>query len=679
MNTKVILTILKKELLETLRDKRTLIAMIGIPIVLYPLLFLGVAQVAVHEQVKLQKQNSRVALVGDSSEIIKGWLAETEKVEIVETESAEQDLKNGDVDVIVKIESDIDETLLDNKTVAIKLDYDNTVPRSQKATNRLGKAIREKSAELLNQRLEKQGLDKEFSQPLRTEVNDIAPPAKTTGSMLGRILPMLMIIMLGVGAFYPAVDLTAGEKERGTFETLLSTPAAKSEIVCGKFLAVFVLAMITAMLNLASMGLTISSQVSMMAGAEGQGVGGLDISSLQISFGNIMVFFIVLLPLAFFICSVMMGIAMLARNFKEAQNYINPFYMMIVLPAMYASMPGVELNATTQLIPITNVALLFKKMLIGEFVAQEVIMVLLSTVFFAALALVGAVAIFQREDVILSQEKGMPFTLNRKAFVPSLRPTMGLSFAMFPIAMLLSFYVGQYLQTCDFVSGVILTQYGLYAGLPIAILIYIKVNVKETLSLKMPKVSDVIVVPFIALASIVLVNLYAGLQGKFIEVPEAFEEMMQVIFDKHNLGVLIFVVAVTPAICEEILARGIIMAGLKGRMPDWATILLVGMMFGAMHMVISNIIPTALLGMVIAYLVLRTGSIFVGMLFHFINNGFSVLAEKKALPEGLMIFLENIEKSQGGMVLLVGVAVIVFVVCVVVIEAGHRKKLTVKS
>ncbi len=176
------------------------------------------------------------------------------------------------------------------------------------------------------------------------------------------ILPLIMVLMIAVGAFYPAVDLTAGEKERGTFETLLSTPTSKIEIVAGKFLTVFALAMTTGILNLASMAATfilLASQIQPL-------LGGQINFEVHLPFQAFFIILFVMVPLAFFISAVMMSVAVMTRSFKEAQNYVTPVFMAIMLPGVFAGMPGAELTAANQFIPIYNVVLLFKDLMTGE-------------------------------------------------------------------------------------------------------------------------------------------------------------------------------------------------------------------------------------------------------------------------------------------------------------------------
>ncbi len=646
MNLKTVYTILRKELLETLRDKRTLIAMIGIPVILYPLMFLVSTQVIMIQQGRIDERNSKIAITGEPSEQLNQWLEKIEKVKVIQSKAPTDDLLAGEIHAIVSATGKPADILAQFGTAEVNIKYDSTAPDSNKARQRINEALKEESKQILQARLEKEGLKEEFTKPLAIENENLAPPQKQTGSMLGMILPMIMIVMLGTGAFYPAIDVTAGEKERGTFETLLSTPTAKSEIVCGKFLTVFILSLITGLLSLGSMVLCLMFQLSQMAGAAGDAQ--FSLASFQLSAANILAIFIILIPLAFFICSVMMSIALFARNFKEAQNYVTPFFMVIILPGVAAGLPGMELTRTTMFIPITNVALLFKELLMGTASPEAIISVFITTAVYAMIALTVAVWIFQKEDIILSEEKGLPITFDRSAFIPRPTPTPGMAIMFFAMAFLFLFYIGTYVQTRDIIIGSFVTQWGLFCLPILAILWFTKIDIKKTLSLNTPHFGSLIATILMATAMIILGHQYTTWQGNFIKPPAEYAEMMKTLFENTTPAKLILLlgaIALSPAVCEEVLFRGVILSGLRSRCSVRFSIITTGILFGLMHIYISQIIPTALLGIVITYLVIRSNSLFTGILFHLINNSIAVLFATSYVPKPILTFVSDYEQS----------------------------------
>ncbi len=678
MNYKIVNTILRKELLETLRDRRTLIAMIGIPIILYPAIFIVMSQFTIIQQTKLQSQQSSVAFIGDDTDSITAWIESTSKQSDTETEidehqqkliktigninfleisdevreqinnsiasddgKLEEILHKNSIDAIAVISSSEQSSLEEHDArtftnIEVKISYDNTVPTSSQARKRLIKLFQGYSDYAREKRLSELEVTAELISPVKIIIRDVAPPEKTAGSILGRILPMLMIMSLAVAAFYPALDLTAGEKERGTFETLLSTPVRKTEIVTGKFLAIFILAMITATLSLASMAMTIAGQLGQMASAISDA--NSPFTALHISPLTIVIMLLILMPMAFFICSVMMSIALFARNFREAQHYVTPFYLGITLPAVAASMPTVELTNFTMLIPIVNVALLFKELLIGNFAVNMITGVFISISGWALLALTISVRLFQSEQLILSQEKGLAVTIKRSLIQPSDKPNAGMGLGMFAFCLLGLFYVGSYFQSKNMISGIIITEWIIVLAPVLASLWFYKIDMVKSLSLKMPRWYEPILSVVLILASNIIIMRLGIEMSKYMPMPEALSKLAEAMMgDDHSWPTtlkLIFAIAISAAVCEEALFRGMVLSGLKKKTGTnhLPAVIITAMLFAIMHMSIYRLMPTFILGIVLGYLTWRTGSIFNSMLAHCVNNAVPVLLLNEKLP-----------------------------------------------
>ena len=643
MNTRVVLTIVRKELLETLRDKRTLIAMIGIPLVLYPALFLIVTQVITLQQAKMEEKPSRVALVEPAAPVLREWLSGLEKIELVSAADPRAAIQAGEIDAAIVPEDDLSRSLTHEGSATIRIAYDGTEPESRKALERIRQGLGAERDKLLKRRLEKAGLSEAFIKPLVLKSENIASVEKKTGSFLAGILPMLVIVMVGVGAFYPAVDVTAGEKERGTFETLLSTPTSKLEIVTGKFITVFCLSMFTGLLNLASMTLSLTFQLAQLTSAQGENLFSLS----HVSFLDFALIFAALIPLAFFICGVMMSIAIFARDFKEAQNFVTPFYILILLPGIVTSMPGVELSTATQFVPIANVALLFKAILTAKAGGEAYIAVFICTSVYALLALVLAAWLFQSEQVILSEEKGFPLSLRRDDFEPRDTPTIGMSLMIFALFVLILYYPASYVQGREIISGLLITQWILFLAPILLLLWYTRINLRKALSWRAPPLLSLIGGPVLAIGGFVLVIQFGIWQSKVLPESEALKRMTQELFSvdgrARSLWLLLLAVAVSPAVCEEVVFRGAILSGVRSKLSFWGSVVLVGVLFGLFHVSVYRILPTAVLGMTLTYAVLRSGSIFTSMLMHFVNNTLGVLIATEHLPQRM---LESLNRSE---------------------------------
>ena len=677
MKARIVRTIFFKELLDTFRDRRTLIAMVGVPVVLYPALFILATQATLIQQSRMEKTRAKVAVTGEDASRIVGWLEAEEKIEVTPSDDPLADLDAGKLDAVVTVPAGVAEALETGGTAEIEIAYDAAEVVSRKASDRIEEVMRKARDALIQDRVDRQGLVATFATPLKLTWENVAPPSKTAGSILGTILPLLMVVMLGVGAFYPAVDLTAGEKERGTFETLLSTPTSKMEIVFGKFFAVFTLSMLTGLLNLASMIATLLFQLTqIMNAAEGSDFA-LDITDIPPqTFAAIL---LVLIPLSLFISAMMMTVALLAHSFKEAQNYVTPFFMALIVPASIVAIPGVELTPGTQFIPVGNVSLLFRDLMMGKASLDAVFIVFLVTMVYALIALVIATWMFQREEVILSEESGIPLTFNRDRIEPREVPSLGTSLGIFAVVMLLIFYGATYAQTRHLHVGLVLTQYALILAPVLLAVWYVKADLKATLNLRPARWGAALGTLLMAPAWVVISIQLGVYHNRVLPAPPEMLELAEKLFAVSDLpgGVwtLLFIVAVSPAICEEVLFRGLLLSGFRQRLPQWVAILAVGVLFGFFHLSIYRLIPTGLTGIFFTYLVLRSGSIYLAMFAHVVLNGLSILIETGNFPVVVMEYLENANIEGSGLPLWVGgAALVVFAAGVLLLETTGRSR-----
>jgi len=674
MQLKIVAIIFRKEILDMLRDKRTLVAMLGIPIVLYPLLFIVGSQAFMVQQSHVDETASVVAIAHDDSNTVHDWLSAVEMVRVAPSNDPESDLLAGKLDAVIAIDGAADAVLSSGETLPIEIRYDESEGSSREAMRRLINALNDQYDVLLDARLESINVEKGFVDPLDIKRKNVAPPSKTTGMLLGSLMPLIMIIMVGVGAFYPAIDLTAGEKERGTFETLLSTPTRTIEIVYGKFLAVFALALLTGLLNLISMVLTLYVQLNQLQQQ-------MDFIVLRIDPRSIFAFIVVMIPLAFLISAVMMSVAVLARGFREGQNMLTPFLMGLLFPAGIAAIPDMRLTATTQFIPIANVALLFKDLMTDRGTLQDIFAVLMSTIAYALLALLLASRIFQREEVILNEERGIPMPFRRGHFKPSNTPTSGMVVFLFSICMLMFFYGGTPLQTSFGIHGVYLNLWLFFLLPTILLLKGTQVRLTTALNIRTPNPLAWPAVLLICAGWMVIVLQLGAWHDTILPMPEPMIQAMNEIINSEQtpLALLIFAIAISPAICEEFLFRGAILSGLRGKMPVWILLPLIAILFGAAHVSVYKFLVTSASGIVLTYLVWRSGSIFTSILAHaLINSGLILvqigLEQNKYLPENLIEFMQNTIIEQGQFpIWTLAIAAMSVAAGVAIVEFNHRR------
>ncbi len=690
MNTRVVLAIARKELLETLRDKRTLIAMVGLPLVLYPLMIVLGAQVAMVHLGGMNKSLSRVAVANDPGGILREWVATADKVQVIDSERPRQDLLDGKLEAVVSTEDNPMSALAEVCPVRIVVEYDVTRPNSVEARRRVTRALEDVSYEIVTTRLESLGLSIDLVDPLRIDDKNAASSQKTIGTFLGSLLPFLMILMMAMGAMYTAMDLTAGEKERGTIETLLSAPVSRSEIVWGKFIPVFSVSLITGLLNLASMSLSLWLQVV---------VGGRDIDDTirssgltvsqaateylmsQVTIGNIGLGLLLMIPLAVFLSSCVMAIGVFARDVKDAQNLAMPFLVILILPLMLALVPWIRISPLTAVIPIANIALLFKEILMGEPRLESIFAVLLCTCVYALGALHFAVWIFNREEVILSEQHTFYFAWRRSSFARREAPSPGMALFLFTAMILLLFYAGAYVQTRMLLPGLFITEWLLIFLPVVAILWYTRIDLRRALNLKRPPALTLLSGAIIIAGMTPLLYQFIIWQNRVLPPPDGFMEEFEKLsgFGESAWGflVLLLVIAVSPAICEEILFRGAILSGFRRTLRPTTTVLLVGVLFGLSHIFIYRVPSTAFIGVAITYVVLRAGSIYPGMLMHFLVNGLAVFIMTKRLPQFIIGFLEDNDvrgRMVPGWAIIAGIATLTLGVILTELDARRRRE-----
>lgn len=269
--------------------------------------------------------------------------------------------------------------------------------RSQFAVRSLQKVIREYRDQIVEERLAAGGLPKQILKPFEVKEENVASPQKVGGNILGGLIPYMIIFLCLAGAMPSAIDLTAGEKERGTIETILASPVNRMDLVAGKFLMVVTASLVTAVISLTSFGATFS--LPFLAIRE-MGRVGPNAIPFDLSLTGIVSVFALVIPLAIMFSAVLLALSLYAKSYKEAQSYVSPLMILVILPAMGGLLPGAEMNARLALVPILNVSLVSKDLLTGSFQWPMIALVFGSSCVYAAAALGLAVIAFNRESVL---------------------------------------------------------------------------------------------------------------------------------------------------------------------------------------------------------------------------------------------------------------------------------------
>lgn len=620
MDVKIIKTLVKKEMLDVLRDKKTVIMMLVVPIILYPLIFIGAMQVVAMVSSSMEEQNYRIAVEAEDGGAILHELTQYDDssytITIVDPKSIddyESALQNEELDVYVR------GTMQDGK-LQYDVYYISSVTNSAYAMNIVMDAFDEYREELTRGKIKDAGLDiHEILEPIVYQNQDTASNEQSLGSLMGSILPLMLVISLVMGTMYPAIDTTAGERERGTLETILTLPVTNRQLIVSKFLTVAVIGMVSALLNILSMG---GIAVYMYKVLDMQtDVAGFDMGKF---YPAILVGILTIFAFSLFISAVTMCVTSFAKSYKEANNYITPLMLVVMFTGYIGFIPNVELTQTMAMIPVANICLLIKNILVFKIDYMIIAMVLISNIAYAVFAILFLSRIYDSEAILFGDGKsGLQLFEKRANLQRGGVPTSSDVWFVVALTIVLVIYAGSMLQLKFGLGGVFGTQL-IILLVPLAVVLYTKKDIRQTYGFRGAKPTGFVGAFFVILGmyplNIVLSYILISL---FPQSADNVVTTFSSIMDGNVVSVLL-VIALAPAVCEEMMFRGLIYNSMKAKYRVSMAIAIVAVLFGIYHMSLVKFIPTGLLGLVLCYVAYKTGSIYPSMMMHFLNNAASV-------------------------------------------------------
>ncbi len=618
MNVKIVKSLYKKEMLDVLRDKKTVIMMLVVPLVLYPLVMICSLSIMTGITNSISSNTYRICFDfeddGHVGELFKNTDEVSYSFEIVSCENPSEALANEEIDAIIR-------RTVENGRECFDITYMSSINNSSYATDMIEKTLNSYAHNLTISILEDAGLNPEQTlAPVDIHYRDVSTNEETAGSLLGMLIPFMLVMSLLMGTMYPAIDTTAGEKERGTLETMLTLPVSNSELIMSKFLAVGTIGVTSAVLNLIAMGGVGAYMYNMVATIR-ESTGGLNMSRF---IPAIFVGTLCILAFAIFISAISMCVCALARSYKEANNYLTPLTLVVMFASFLGFIPNVTLNTSTALIPVANVCLLVRDLLLFKYNIQMIALVLFVNVAYGLVSVMLLSKIYNSEAVIFGDGNGGIQIFERRSNIKKgMLPTTQDAWLVIIFTAMLVIYAGGAAQLKYGIYGLLITQF-IVVGIPLIATIYTKKDIKNTFKLKGCSPKYFFGGIFVIIGGIMLGMLVSAVTGLIFKESalDASESMTQIIGDSFPLALII--IALAPAICEELMFRGYVLGAMSGKYNPRTAIIISAAIFGIYHMSISKFFTTALIGGLICYVAVKSKSIFPGMLMHFTNNALSV-------------------------------------------------------
>ncbi|MFO7903188.1 MAG: ABC transporter permease subunit/CPBP intramembrane protease [Pirellulaceae bacterium] len=662
-----------REVRDQLRDRRTLFTIAVLPLLLYPLLGMSFVQVsqfmhkrpariwlagmehlpeeppladgqAFHPAVCSDEQRD-LLLVDTERRVPESWTSEEFR------ERARELVEGGEYAVVVRFPEGFEESLNrfrevgreenareedDGERIVAKMSrlpkpeviFDAASDKSRMMRGHVRDVLSQWRKLLVRQYLREHDVSPEVTNPFDVVDVDVSVEMTRRAAFWSKVLPFVLFIWALTGAFYPAVDLCAGEKERGTLETLLSSPAARGEIVIGKLLTIMGFSSATALLNLSSMAVTGTAVILLQPG------------QFPIGAPPPFAFFwliVALLPVSALFSALALAIAAFARSTKEGQYYLMPL-LLIALPLMILPMlPSVEMNLGTTLVPITGMMLLLRALIEGELSQAAVFapVVLLVTGGCCLLAIRWAVDQFNNESVLFreSERTDIRLWLRQMFRERGATPTVAQALACGTAVLMIRFFASAAAKTphtwAEFAGMQFITLTVLVAGPVLLMTVFLTRSPRATLLLHRPSAKSLGMAFLLAVAlhppALLVVQGIAQLYPVNEEVASQAAHFKTVISSAPGLWAILGLLALTPAICEELAFRGFILSGLRHVGSKWEAILISSLFFGITHGILQQSISAVMLGMVLGFVAVQTGSLFPAIIFHFTYNSLGLL------------------------------------------------------
>jgi len=636
----------QKELRETLRDRRTIVTLLLMPLLVYPLLSMSLNRFLLSGG---GGDNFEITyLVGTASDedrnSLQGWLddpASQPPTAILEA----HDGQVAQFRVINTTGFSPDESMpplvaLHENKIDVVAEIMAGEPLRVRFTAYRGDGDSENARRILIERLHWLRLRSAertaaatpaFQTPLAIELSDIGQ--RQQAPLLATIIPLVLVLMTITGAVYPAIDLTAGERERGTMEALMASPVPRFYVLLAKYVAVVVVALLTAIANLTAMFITLWA---------GRLWPLLNAGDDRVPWATMLQILALLVLFSGFFSALLLSLTSFAKSFKEAQAYLIPVMLISLAPAMLSLMPGVELAGPLAIAPLLNIVLLARDLLSQSVDPAAALAAIISTSAYAAAALAVAAKLFGSDAVTRTSQQSFGSLFRRPSQatdVPSPQAAALMLAILVPIYFIVSNALIRLMENAQDSLSIparlsinaiaLIATFGL---VPLVIAVLGRCRLGSTYRLHRPRASQLIGAVLIGLGAWALAH-EAFVYAEAIGIGGLDQQRIQQALD--TLGamqqapplLLLATLALAPAVIEELCFRGFLFSALSRVLSPSRVIVITALIFGIFHVLTGNallierFVPTTFLGLILGWIAYRTGSVIPGMVMHFVHNG----------------------------------------------------------
>jgi ABC-type Na+ efflux pump permease subunit/membrane protease YdiL (CAAX protease family) len=607
-------------------------------LLLYPILTIAVASLSESKQNEMAKRTAMVAVVdGQGAPKLLGMLNDPDglvrTIQVQPAEDTKAELDSGEVDAVLTVPANYESDAIADRDMTHNI-LNVAIDRSRLSTPsveaKINKVLNSYQEWIIQQRLAAHGLPTDLATVPRRVTTDMATSEQTFGALMAQILPLLLLLTGMLGSLYPALSATTNERELGTLETLLVTPATREELLTAKAGIVLISGLLTALLNMVSMSLVFWRVMSQMG--RSQTGFSIDPTALALSY-------LAAVPTIIFFTSLVLMVGLLARNLREANAYATPLMMVPIISMLV----GVADPATTPgllVTPVVNTTLIIRAVLVGKAHFGSFALAFMSAGLYAGLMLSLAARLFTNEQLVNPAWEPLSLRgLGRRSKRPRW-PAVDEALCLFAVSLLLNFYLSPSWVKYGLLPLLIGVEVLLIAG-PAVLFGYLgHYPWKEVFSLRRPRMSYVTGSILLGVGMIPLMNGLSDLQQHWHILPpnQADMEGMSQLFEPTLRAHPIFaplLIGLLAGVCEELLFRGPIQAALVRRFSIWPALIVGGLLFAAAHVDLPGLPARMILGIVLGWIVWRGGSIFPAMIMHGVYDAVSVGWSAHLLKLGL--------------------------------------------